>query len=82
MNEAAIDPNVPDSALDYQFVRARGTGGPICAEAGKPWSTTSSVIQGTQRIQPSWSSPSAADTNGRRAYAGYAGCIGSPDSVN
>lgn len=27
MNEAAIDPNVPDSALDYQFVRARGTGG-------------------------------------------------------
>ena len=27
MNQEPIDPNVPDSALDYQFVRARGTGG-------------------------------------------------------
>jgi ribosome-associated protein len=27
MNDARIDPCVPDSALDYQFVRARGTGG-------------------------------------------------------
>lgn len=27
MAEELIDPNVPPSALDYQFVRARGTGG-------------------------------------------------------
>ncbi len=27
MNEPELDPELPDSALDYQFVRARGTGG-------------------------------------------------------
>lgn len=27
MNEPELDPDLPDSALSYQFVRARGTGG-------------------------------------------------------
>ena len=27
MTDELIDPNIPESALDYQFVRARGTGG-------------------------------------------------------